>query len=77
MFTAQPLDAPSTDDALSVGAENDLEQHPRRVGAGAPLVIAVTGIEEGKVEFVLKQRNQRVSFRRNWLFFENFEEPIF
>ena len=27
---AQPLDAPAADNALGVGAENDLEQHPRR-----------------------------------------------
>lgn len=55
MFAAQPLDAPTADNALGVGAENDLKQHPRRIATSAALVIAVIGVEAGKVEFVVKQ----------------------
>ena len=45
VFAAQPLDTPAAHDALGVGAENDLEQHSRRIGAGAILVVAVAAVE--------------------------------
>ncbi len=55
VFSTQPLDPPAAHHTLGVGAEDDLEQHPRRIGAGAVLVIAITGVEEGKIEFVVEQ----------------------
>ena len=60
VFSAGPFDAATADDAPAVGEEDDLEQHGRRVGAGAGAVVLVAGIEAGEVEFVVDQVIERV-----------------
>ena len=46
---------PATDDAFGVGAQDDLEQHPRRVGRGAGIVVMVTTVKARQVEVVIEQ----------------------
>ena len=55
VFPAQAFDPPAADDALRVGAENEFEQGARRIGRGTVQVVTVTGIETGKIEFVIEQ----------------------
>ena len=47
VLAAQPLDAPTAHRTLAAGAENDFEQHPRRVGSSTVQVVAIAGIENG------------------------------
>jgi hypothetical protein len=49
LLTAGPLDLPATDDAAAVGEQHNLEQHGRRVGAGAGEVVLVARIEPAQV----------------------------
>ena len=51
---------PAGGDAPGVGIEDDLEQDGGIIGGGAGIVIAVAGIEDGEVEFVIDQVVQRV-----------------
>src|SRR5690606_25094856 len=60
MFAAGAFDAARTDDALTVGEEDDLEQHARRKGAGAGEVVPVAGIEAGQVDLVVDQMVQGI-----------------
>ena len=46
---------PAGDDAPRVGVEYDLEQNPGIVGPGAGLIIAKTGIEQGKIKLVVDE----------------------
>ena len=45
VLLADSFDVARTDDASAVGEEDDLEQHGRRVGAGAGEVVLVAGVE--------------------------------
>lgn len=60
VFPAQPLDAPAADDTPGVGTEDDLEQHPGRVGRRAVLVVAVTGGKAAEVDFMFDQMMHRM-----------------
>ena len=53
VFAAGALDAPAADDAPAVGKENDLEQHPRRVGAGAGEIVLVAAVKAPEIDFVV------------------------
>ena len=71
MFAAGAFDAATADDALAVGEQHDLEQHPRRVGRSTRLVVAVAGIEAGEIDLMVDQVVQRVLERaRDELSFE-------
>ena len=60
VLAAGAFDVAAADDALAVGEQHDLEQHGRRVGGGAGVVVVVAGVEAGQVELVIDQVVQRV-----------------
>jgi hypothetical protein len=60
VLAAGALNAARTDDALAVGEQYDLEQHPRRVGRRTDKVVAVAGVEAGEVEPRVDKVMQRV-----------------
>ena len=57
---AGALDAATADDAPAVGEQHHLEQHGRRVGAGAGEVVLVAGVETVEVKFVIDKVVQGV-----------------
>ena len=57
---AGALDAATADDAPRIGEQHHLEQHGRRVGAGAGEVVLVAGIEAAEVKFVIDKVVQGV-----------------
>ena len=60
VLAAGALDAAAADDAVRVGEQHDLEQHRRRVGAGAGLVVPKARIEGRQIDLVIEQVVQRV-----------------
>ena len=60
-FSLQPCSiCPAGGDTPGVGIKDDLEENGRVVGGGAGIVVAVAGIEDGEVEFIIDQVVQRI-----------------
>ena len=55
MFAAGRLDVSATDDALTVGEQDNLEQHCGRVRGGAGGVVLVVGVEAAEVDLMVEQ----------------------
>ena len=55
VLTAGGLDVAAADDALTVGEEDDLEQHGGRICCCASDVVLVVGVEPAEVNLVIKQ----------------------
>ena len=49
------LNPPAGDDAPRVGIEHDLQQNPGIIGGRPDLIVAETGIEDRKIQFVIDQ----------------------
>jgi hypothetical protein len=60
VLCAGTLDAATADNSPRIGEEHDLEQHGRRVGAGAGEIVLVAGVEAGQVELVIDEVVQGV-----------------
>jgi len=60
VLAAGPFDAAATHDALRVREQRNLEEHRRRVGRGARLVIPEARVEVGEIDRVAEQVVQRV-----------------
>lgn len=55
VFAAGTLDVAAADDALTVGEQDDLEQHGWWVGGSACGIVAESGIQAGQVDLVIEQ----------------------
>lgn len=55
LHAAGALDGARADDAAAVGEQDDLEQHRRRVGAGAGEVVLVAGIEALEIDLAIDE----------------------
>ena len=60
MLATGPLNATAADDPLRGSKQHHLEQHRRRIGRGAGLVIAKARVETGQIDLVIEQVVQRV-----------------
>jgi len=52
---ARSGDCPAAQDAVGIGVEDDLEEHGRGVGRCPGVVVAITGVEMGEVEFMVEE----------------------
>ena len=60
LLAAGALDGARADDAAAVGEQDNLEQHRRRVGAGAGEIVLVAGIEALEIDLVIDKVVQGV-----------------
>jgi hypothetical protein len=60
VLPASPLDRPAADNAARIGEQDNLQQYGGWIGWRARLVISITGVKIGQVEFVIEQMIQRM-----------------
>ena len=56
----RPRDPPAPDDAMRIRAEDDLQEHTRRIGRRARDIVLIAPIERGQIQFVFEQMMDRV-----------------